>query len=241
MSELSHERMRELAPELALDILSGYERAIAQDHLNVCPECRAYVSSLTMVGDRLLSLVPGAEPPVGFEDRVLASMGLTPPPARPQPARRRWAPTIAVAAAAAVLFGVGGGLVGNVVAEHNQTSIAAGPPENNHIIRFAVFHTPANQAVGQVFTYQGNPSWVYMSIAAGQNVNWVSCQLIMRNGEMHGVGAFTLNGGRGSWSGDLVDVDLSKVSSARLVAANGSVLASASFSGGKEVYLGNPK
>lgn len=240
MSELSHERMRELAPELALDILSGYERASAQDHLNECPECRAYVSSLTMVGDRLLSLVPGAEPPVGFEDRVLASMGLTPPPAaRPEP-RRRWLPTIAVAAAAALVFGVGGGLVGNVVADHNQATFTAAPPENNHIIRFAVFHTPTNQAVGQVFTYQGNPSWVYMSIAAGQNVNWVSCQLIMKNGNMHQVGAFTLASGRGSWSADLPELDLSTVSSARLVAANGSVLASAQFNNGKEVYLGKP-
>lgn len=244
MSELSHERMRELAPELALDILSGYERATAQDHLNECPECRAYVSSLTQVGDRLLSLVPGVEPPVGFEDRVLTSMGLTPPPVRQiPPPRRRWGGMVAVAAAAALVFGVGGGIVGNVVA-HQQTSITA---ESDHVMRFAVFHEPGQQqGVGQVFAYngnaaQGNPSWVYMSVASNRNVDWVACQVITKNGHMSQVGAFTLDNGRGSWSANVPpNIDMSTVTGARLVAADGSVLASASFDNGQAVYMGNP-
>jgi len=91
--------MRELAPELALDVLTGYERATAQAHLGMCPQCREYVSSLTQIGDRLLTLVPGVEPPVGFEDRVLARMDF--PAQRTARQRRRWWP-MAVAAAAVV-------------------------------------------------------------------------------------------------------------------------------------------
>src|SRR3982075_733620 len=102
MSDLSCARMRELAPELALDVLTGYERATAQAHLGVCPQCREYVSSLTQIGDRMLTLVPAVEPPVGFEDRVLSGMGLTAPVQAP---RRRWWPMALVAAAvAAVVF-----------------------------------------------------------------------------------------------------------------------------------------
>jgi hypothetical protein len=70
-------RLHELAPELALGVLTGEERAEARKHLVTCPDCREYVLELTSVGDGLLALVPGAEPPVGFEDRVLSRMGIT--------------------------------------------------------------------------------------------------------------------------------------------------------------------
>lgn len=70
-------RLHELAPELALGVLTGEERAEARKHLATCADCREYVLELTSVGDGLLALVPGAEPPVGFEDRVLSRMGIT--------------------------------------------------------------------------------------------------------------------------------------------------------------------
>jgi hypothetical protein len=69
--------MRELAPELALGVLTGEQRGEARKHLATCPDCREYVLELTSVGDGLLALVPGAEPPVGFEDRVLSRMGIS--------------------------------------------------------------------------------------------------------------------------------------------------------------------
>jgi hypothetical protein len=69
--------MRELAPELALGVLTGEERGEARKHLASCPDCREYVLELTSVGDGLLALVPGAEPPIGFEDRLLSRMGIT--------------------------------------------------------------------------------------------------------------------------------------------------------------------
>lgn len=76
-------RLHELAPELALGVLTGEERARARRHLATCPDCREYVLELTSVGDGLLALVPGAEPPVGFEDRVLSRMGIATSPAQP--------------------------------------------------------------------------------------------------------------------------------------------------------------
>jgi hypothetical protein len=76
MAEQDCARLRELAPELALGVLTGEERGEARKHLANCPDCREYVLELTSVGDGLLALVPGAEPPVGFEDRVLSRMGM---------------------------------------------------------------------------------------------------------------------------------------------------------------------
>lgn len=133
MAEQDCARLHELAPELALGVLTGDERAEARKHLANCPDCREYVLELTSVGDGLLALVPGAEPPVGFEDRLLSRMGILagqavsapttpipvlsapprqpgPPPAAPAPvapvvdlARRRSRRWVPLAAAAAAI------------------------------------------------------------------------------------------------------------------------------------------
>lgn len=236
MSDLSCVQMRELAAEMALDILAGYERATAQAHLNVCPSCRAYVSSLTQVSDRMLALVPGAEPPLGFEDRVLARMGMTPPPAR-QP-RRRWWPMAIAAAAAALVFGVGGWVIGAVTMEHAVTTTEAGesPGSGAEVLRFANLRTSDEHQVGQVFTYQGQPSWVYMAVSADPAVKWVTCELVRRDGTTVQVGMFLLNSGKGSWGAPLT-ADPGQMVGARLVTGDGSVLASATFNSSGTAYL----
>jgi hypothetical protein len=103
-----------LAPELALGILSGNERAIALGHLGACRACREQLDDLARVADHLLLLSPAKEPPIGFETRVLARLqaeGAVPAPA----ARRRWAPPKGLmglaAAAVIVLGGITGGLI----------------------------------------------------------------------------------------------------------------------------------
>jgi hypothetical protein len=223
MSDLSCARMRELAPELALDVLTGYERATAQAHLGVCPQCREYVSSLTQIGDRMLTLVPAVEPPVGFEDRVLARMGLTTPVQAP---RRRWWPMALVAAAvAAVVFGFGGWMAADMTTD--GTPVAA--DGNHQVLRFAQLRSSSQQQVGQLFTYEGTPSWVWMSVATPDpNVGTVWCQLEKQDGTFIPIGKFELSGGKGSWGAQL-KVDPNTVVGARLTSDQGTVLASASF------------
>ena len=92
---------RELAPELALGILGGAERAEVILHVNECARCQAYVAEFTEVADALPMLAPEAEPSPGFEDRVLAVIGA---PKRSQ--RRRWISAVAVAAAAAAIVSI---------------------------------------------------------------------------------------------------------------------------------------
>jgi hypothetical protein len=220
--------MRELAPERALDVLTGYERATAQAHLNTCPQCREYVSSLTLISDRLLTLVPGVEPPVGFEDRVLSRMGMT-VPVRRESRRRRWALVVAAAAAAAVLFGLGGWVIGGLTGGpggHGSSTEAAGA--NHEVLRFAALRGGAQKQIGQVFTYEGSPSWVYMSVDTDAGTNDVSCQLRERDGSFVPVGTFQLSGGKGSWGAQL-SVDPSTVVGARLLSDGGAVLATATF------------
>lgn len=107
MSTLTCADVRDLACELALDVLDGGERAAVLTHLETCAACRADVASLTRAADELLLLVPEVEPRPGFEDRVLARLDaaaaapVVPPP---RPARRRPRRLLLAAAAALVLL-----------------------------------------------------------------------------------------------------------------------------------------
>jgi hypothetical protein len=73
-SDVTCEKLREIGPELALGVLPGRERAGAVAHLDRCADCREYVAQLTLVGDRLIGLLPCGEPPVGFETRVAQAL-----------------------------------------------------------------------------------------------------------------------------------------------------------------------
>jgi hypothetical protein len=74
MTRMDCAQLKDAAPELALGILPGDERAAALAHLDDCPGCREEVSSLAGLTDQLLVLTPRAEPSPGFEQRVLASL-----------------------------------------------------------------------------------------------------------------------------------------------------------------------
>src|SRR5438874_7208699 len=95
------EELVDLAPELALDIVCGTERAAALAHLDACGSCQQVVTALTGVSDQLLVLLaPSVEPPPGFERPFLeiASGG---PSAVVRP-RRWWPRLMAVAAVVCV-------------------------------------------------------------------------------------------------------------------------------------------
>lgn len=66
MSELngmSCAEFHDSAAELALGVLTGRERAEALAHLDYCEACREHVRSLTVTSEKMLSLLPTAEPP----------------------------------------------------------------------------------------------------------------------------------------------------------------------------------
>src|SRR5215211_7740505 len=93
--------VRDLGPEFALGVLEAEARSDVVLHLDRCAACRAYVAELSETGDAIAQLAPEAEPPPGFERRVLAGMVA---PER----RRRWRTVklVAVAAAAAAILSI---------------------------------------------------------------------------------------------------------------------------------------
>ncbi|MGP7997845.1 MAG: hypothetical protein ACLPKI_11045 [Streptosporangiaceae bacterium] len=85
-NEMSCQEFSGVAAELALGVLTGRERADALAHLDHCDACRETVRQLTMTGEGLVGLLPGLEPPPGFETRVMERIGLAAP--APSPASR---------------------------------------------------------------------------------------------------------------------------------------------------------
>jgi hypothetical protein len=141
---LGCDEVRVLAPDVALGLLTGEERAAALAHLQGCESCRAEVASLAGAADEVLLAAPEAMPPAGFAAGVLARLvptpgaesrggdGLPPVPAAAPPpsppvriARRRRA-SLAAMAAAAVAVVVAGilAVVGSGGSERDVVAVA---------------------------------------------------------------------------------------------------------------------
>ncbi|MFE6177074.1 zf-HC2 domain-containing protein [Streptomyces sp. NPDC056464] len=245
--------LRSVADELALGVLSGQERAEAIAHLDRCPACREHVERLTLVGDGLLCLLPGSEPPAGFETRVMDRLRLNRPARRRRP---RAAVAVAAAAATALGFGFGGWAVGTAIEGASAPSSPSSEPSGaEHGLLAASLLAPGHRPVGRIFAYTGSPGWIYMSVDLGRDwsgsgsqaeeesvaidsrngydeypeAGKVSCRLERSDGTSVRIGEFALDdAGRGYW-GAPTRVDLDTVSGARLLNADGSVLATAHF------------
>jgi Putative zinc-finger len=74
MIELTCSQCEQLAPELALKMLSDRQRARVLAHLAGCANCRDTVSALTTIADQIIELLPTVRPPAGFEQRVITAL-----------------------------------------------------------------------------------------------------------------------------------------------------------------------
>jgi len=66
--------MDDFSEEFALGLLDGAERAAVVAHLEGCRTCGTRVALLAEAGEQLLLIAPIVEPPIGFEQRVLAKV-----------------------------------------------------------------------------------------------------------------------------------------------------------------------
>jgi hypothetical protein len=104
MTAMTCAQLHDIAPDLALGLVTGHERANAIEHLDTCHRCRSEVASLAETADELLLLAPEAEPAPGFEAEVLARLGHVTPLRSAPTGRQRPAPRwLAIAAAVAVV------------------------------------------------------------------------------------------------------------------------------------------
>jgi hypothetical protein len=171
MNALTCAEARQLAGDLAVGDLAGPERDRLLTHCAGCAECRQLAAELAELADRLLLLAPEDEPPSGFETRVVARVRAE---SAISPARRRhrW---IVAAAAAAVLAMGGGAVAGRLATRHadnatlalNHEYVAALRALGGRSLRAAPLMDNRGSHVGQVFMYDGSPSWIFVSVDHG--------------------------------------------------------------------------
>jgi anti-sigma-K factor RskA len=193
MSMLTCAEVRELAPEFALGILGGAERAEVVLHVNGCARCQAYVAELTEAADAIPQLVPEVEPPPGFEARVLHRLG-----ADRRQVRRRWVASIAAVAAAAAIISV---TVVRVVESGDRTSTAVATPPNRGTkpVAVAMESTAAPRPAGWAYVSGGHG--VAVSVDYGVLSGTYEIQVQPAGAPPVTIGTMTVEANRGSWTG----------------------------------------
>ena len=207
MSELTCEQARDLAPEYGLGILAQDEQEAMAAHLLHCPQCRDEALALAKLGDDLMELIPAAEPPPGFDRRVLESL----------PPRRRRLHTRLIAAGGAAALAAAAAIAAVLILVPNS--------HGHQDIRANL--VAAGRTVGSVYT-EGKPPYLWMAVKNVKDSGTVSCQVVKADGTVLTLGSFDLVDGSGWWAIPEPS-NLGHVTSARLVAADGHVVAQATF------------
>ena len=211
------ERLRELAPELALGIADGEERAWALEHLAECPACRAHVERMSGVADELVHLAPPVEPPAGFDGRVAG--GMAPVPTRTPMRRRIAVPALAAIAAAAVAaFAVWTALDDDRdLADSYRDTLAVA---NGEYFDAATMQVPGGREVGYVYGYQGRASWVLVVIYDAVETGSYDVELVARDGRHLPLRELDVEDGEGS-VGAVTPIPYRELSEVRVLDAMG--------------------
>ena len=199
MSAADCERLHELGSEVALGIADGEDRAWALDHLAGCPECRARIERLSSLADQLLLISPLAEPPAGFEARVVDAVA----PAR-SARRPLWRRLALPVAAAAVAASIAAGVVW--VAGANDRDLADSYRDTLAVAHGEYFDAapivlPGGSPVGYVYGYQGRTSWVLAIVYDGLPKGRYDLEGVTDDGRTVPLRSMDVAGGHGSTGG----------------------------------------
>ena len=219
--------------ELSLGVLTGEERARAVAHVEVCEACATALAQLAAVADQLLAVHLEADPPPGFERRVLERIGAVGEGASRRGERRRRRRlrarpvTVAAFAAAAVATAVAGFLVGRGWGAPRGAVASAVAPSRSSGLEVAGLRA-AGRAVGEVYAHGGPHPWLLVAVDGLRGDASVTCEVIDEHGRSVVLGSFWLASGRGSWVVSLPP-SAGALRSARIAGARGAILASATF------------
>jgi len=214
------EHLQDELSELALGTLYGRSRAEVLAHVESCSRCAATLERLSVVADSLLQLAPEIEPPLGFELRLAERLHASAIAHRP--GRFRRIGTLSAAAVIMVVLGFGLGTWATPSDVNRPAQSVTSHLTSAHL-------TAHGRVLGEVMVSAGTPAWMLMTISESPWSGRVLCEVTLAGGKVESIGAFTLSGGYGAWGAPLT-APASEVRSARLVAPNGTVLATAQLS-----------
>lgn len=223
--------------ELALGISTGRQRAQALAHVETCPGCHAEMEQLSLAADSLLEVVPGVEPPLGFEVRLMERLGADRAARllvrRPWLVRRSSLALACLLVLVAVGVGVGTGWLLRGGQQPGVARSAFGTEPGGHIETASL--VAGGRSIGNVTVYSGATSWLYMSLDDGSWSGKASCQVRVAGGKTVPLGTFWLDNGYGAWGVTLAP-GTGRVQTASVLSGGG-VLASADFTSGTRAYV----
>jgi hypothetical protein len=226
MTEGGCREVRDLATEVALGIATGEERARVLEHIAGCTGCRQEIAELAQVADSLLLLAPEEEPPAGFESRVLRRID------QPRRSFRRRFAIMGAAASLALVVGGGGVLLmlgeDRRLADHYRDALAGA---NGDYFGVVDLFDEGGEEAGDVFVYEGDPSWVFVSFSEVETPGEYGIQVVTREGERLEGGSFEISAEKRTWGGEL-PVDLDEVAAIRCVLRGGASVMVARFPSG---------
>jgi Putative zinc-finger len=217
------EEIQVLAPEVALGIASGDERALVLAHARSCSDCRKVMEELSVTADALLLLGPLDDPSSGFESTVLAKM---------QSAHHR--PTrvgsklAAVALASALLTGVVAFRITSDdrrVATHYREALAVADGKYFGVVPL---HAAGGDRAGHLFAYEGHPSWVFLIFATPLEPGRYEAELETPEGRTMSLGTLQVDAGDVTWGRDL-PVGLDELGLVRVLDDDGAIAVQATF------------
>jgi Putative zinc-finger len=220
MSTLTCAELRELAPELALGVLGGAERAEALTHVEGCGACRAVVADLTDTAETLPLIAREAEPPAGFEGRVISAVG-----GQRRRRRLRWAAVVAATAAAAAIISI---VTVRVVDNGRDDDVAVSGAAS--VVWSAPMVDAQGTDVGWTFVSDGRPAAVGISVSYALPSGRYTIESVRGDGKTLELGTLTVSDGSGAWAGtvptaegDLIVVRLLDEAGSVVCTANPSV------------------
>jgi hypothetical protein len=190
MSDIGCDAVAANAPELALGLVDGQDRAALLDHVRACPRCQVLVADLAETGDLLTLLAPEAEPPVGFGARVIDA--ITAP--RRQARRRRAVALVLTAAAAAILA-----VVAVRVVDAGRDDVSAVAPA----LRTAPMVDASGLKVGSVAISGTAPATVGVTVDYAIPDGGYTLVVRDAGGSDDVLGSIDVTDGTGTWKGEV--------------------------------------
>lgn len=213
--------VRDLLPEFAMGSAAGQERADVLRHLMRCSQCRRELDGLSRVADDLLLMAPEQEPPAGFEAAVLDR--IRPAKAgRPAPGARLGRLLLRVAAVVLVAA-LGAGTVWWYTASDrrvaHQYQQALKVADGRYLTAAPLVISPQDEAgydaAGYVFAYQGNPSWLLLTISSAPAPGRYDVTVVTVDGDSWSIGA-CVAAGSSCTMGNTVTVPVAKIQAVRV-------------------------
>ncbi|MGH9033461.1 MAG: hypothetical protein ACRDZV_15155, partial [Acidimicrobiia bacterium] len=157
-----------------------------------CGSCRAVVGDLTGAAEALPLIAREAEPPSGFEGRVLGALG-----GRRRRARFRWAAVMAATAAAAAIVSV---VTVRMVDRGRDEA-----PTVSDVAASAVWSAPMLDTkgtdVGRAFVSDGRPAAVGISVSYALPAGTYTIESVRGDGATLELGTLAVSDGQGAWAG----------------------------------------